>query len=155
MAESKYYGIYQGIVTSIKDPEMRGRIKVKIPNVLGADTESAWCDPCISVAYDGGGDFFIPPIDETVWIMFIEGDVNRPVWLGSWWSKSKSTLGDSYTDINKVRIINYADCSITMKDGIISISTSNGNLQIKDGKVSIKGDLDVDGNVSAHNIQEI
>ena len=85
MAESKYYGLYQGIVTSISDPEKRGRIKVKCPDVLGGNTESAWCDPLVPVAYDGGGDFCMPAINETVWLQFIAGDANKPVWLGGWW----------------------------------------------------------------------
>ena len=34
MAEkTKYYGIYQGVVTNISDPEKRGRLKVKCPDV--------------------------------------------------------------------------------------------------------------------------
>ena len=47
MSESNYYGIYQGIVTNIQDPEKRGRIKVRCPDVLGGKAESAWCDPVV------------------------------------------------------------------------------------------------------------
>ena len=83
MSDNKYYGIYQGVVSNIKDTEKRGRIKVQCPDVLG-EVESAWCDPVIQVAYDGGGDFCMPAVEETVWIMFIAGDANRPVWFGNW-----------------------------------------------------------------------
>ena len=150
MTENKYYGIYQGIVTKIKDPEKRGRIKIKCPDVLGADTESAWCDPVIPVAYDNGGDFCMPALKETVWVMFIGGDSNRPVWLGNWWQKSMTPLGDNYTDIDSVRIISYADCTITMKEGVININVGEGacDLRIKDKKVTILGDLEVQGTIT-------
>ena len=149
MTENKYYGIYQGIVTKIKDPEKRGRIKIKCPDVLGADTESAWCDPVIPVAYDNGGDFCMPALKETVWVMFIGGDSNRPVWLGNWWQKSMTPLGDNYTDIDNVRIISYADCTITMKEDVININVGEGacDLRIKDKKVTILGDLEVQGTI--------
>lgn len=150
MAEKKYYGIYQGIVTSHKDPENRGRLKVLCPDVLGGKTESAWCDPCIPIAYDKGGDFCIPVKDEAVWLMFIGGDANRPVWLGGWWQKNMTPLGTNYSDIDKMRIINYADCTITMRNGKININVGAGDydLNIENGKVSVKGNLEVSGNVT-------
>ena len=154
MAEKKYYGVYQGFVTNIKDPEKRGRIKVICPLVLGGNTESAWCDPVIPVAYDGGGDFCIPAKNEAVWILFIEGDSNRPVWLGGWWSKNKTPLGSTYSNINDIRIINYADCTITMRDGVVNINVGAGDydLRIKNGEVTVNGNLRVNGNISANNI---
>lgn len=152
MEDKRYYGIYQGVVTNIKDNEKRGRLKVKCPDVLGGETESAWCDPMIPVAYDNGGDFCMPAIDETVWLMFIAGDANRPVWLGNWWQKEMTPLGSTYTDIDKIRIINYADCTITMKEGVISINVGEGvcDLEIKHNEVTVKGNLHVEGNIDCY-----
>lgn len=154
MAENKYYGLYQGFVTNIKDPEKRGRIKVICPPVLGGDTESAWCDPIVPVAYDNGGDFCIPSKKEAVWLLFIDGDSNRPAWVGGWWSKDKSPLGTTYSDVDKVRIINYADCTILMKNNEIVLNVGGGNseISVKNGNVTIKGNLTVEGNISANNI---
>lgn len=150
MAESKYYGIYQGFVTSNQDTENRGRIKVICPTVLGGDTESAWCDPVVPVAYDNGGDFCIPAVNEAVWVLFIEGDANRPVWVGSWWSKDKTPLGTSYSNIDDIRIISYADCTITMKNDTIDINVGNGtyDIRIQNGKVAVDGNLTVNGNLT-------
>ena len=152
MEDKKYYGIYQGVVTNIKDTAKRGRLKVKCPDVLGGSTDSAWCDPMIPVAYDNGGDFCMPQIDETVWLMFIAGDANRPVWLGNWWQKEMTPLGSTYKDIDKVRIINYADCTITMKEGVISINVGEGvcDLEIKHNEVTVKGNLHVEGNIDCY-----
>lgn len=154
MAENKYYGLYQGVVTNIQDPEKRGRIKVKCPDVLGGTTESAWCDPMIPVAYDNGGDFCIPAKDETVWLQFIAGDANRPVWLGGWWQKNMSPLGNNYSKVDQVRIISYADCTITMQDGTININVGDGvcDLKIEHNKVTVDGNLVVKGRVSAYSV---
>lgn len=154
MSVKKYYGLYQGIVTNINDPEKRGRIKVKCPDILGGDAESAWCDPMIPVAYDNGGDFCIPAKNEAVWIQFIAGDVNRPVWTGGWWQKNMTPLGKTYSSIDKVRIISYADCTITMKDNTIDINVGSGSydLRIANGKVTVNGNLVVNGNISANNL---
>ena len=118
---NSYYGVYQAIVTNINDPEKRGRIKVQCPTVLGATAESAWCDPCVPVAYDNGGDFCLPRIREAVWLMFIGGDVNKPVYLGGWWSKNKTPLGDNYIDLDDTRIIGYNDCNVVMGDNTIDL----------------------------------
>lgn len=119
---NSYYGIYQAIVTNINDPEKRGRIKVQCPTVLGATAESAWCDPCVPVAYDNGGDFCLPRVREAVWLMFISGDVNKPVYIGGWWSKNKTPLCNNYTDLDDIRIVSYKGCSITMSKDTIDIS---------------------------------
>lgn len=150
MAEKKYYGIYQGVVTNTNDPEKRGRIKVICPSVLGGETESAWCDPMIPVAYDNGGDFCIPAKNEAVWLQFINGNANKPVWLGGWWQKNMTPLGDNYSGKDKVRIINYADCTITMQDDTIDINVGDGSsdLRIQNGKVTIRGNLEVTGTIT-------
>lgn len=154
MAESKYYGIYQGVVTNIQDEEKRGRLRVKCPDVLGSDVESAWCDPMIPVAYDTGGDFCMPQVEETVWIMFIAGDANRPVWLGGWWQKNMTPLAENYTGLEDLRIISYADCTITMKNGIININVGEGvcDLEIIHNQVTVKGNLKVTGAVTAASV---
>lgn len=124
MSDNKYYGIYQGVVSNIKDTEKRGRIKVQCPDVLG-EVESAWCDPVIQVAYDGGGDFCMPAVEETVWIMFIAGDANRPVWFGNWWQKEMTPIGTNYIKLDDTRIISYKDFSIVVHEHDVTISNCN------------------------------
>ena len=151
MAENKYFGLYQGVVTNIEDPEKRGRIKVKCPEVLGGEIESAWCDPLVPVAYDNGGDFCIPAKDEMVWLQFISGDSNKPVYIGGWWQKNMTPLGENYVDIDKVRIINYANCTIIMQNDTIDINVGDGagDLKIQNGVVTVEGNLRVNGSISA------
>lgn len=145
MAENKYYGLYQGVVTNIKDPEKRGRIKVKCPEVLGADTESAWCDPLVPVAYDNGGDFCIPAKNEMVWLQFIAGDANRPVYLGGWWQEKMTPLGNTYIKLDNTRIISYKDFSIVIHKNEVTISNNKGSNKIKmsDSGILIESDKDI------------
>lgn len=72
-------GIFRAVVDNVADPEVRGRILVKIPSLLGNKTTAAWAEPCRPV-----GDTSIPNIGDGVWIMFEQGDVEHPVWLGVW-----------------------------------------------------------------------
>jgi uncharacterized protein involved in type VI secretion and phage assembly len=86
--EHHYYGKYRGIVVDNADPEQLGRLKVKVPSVLGNDIVTGWATPC--VPYGGEmnqGMLFIPDVDAGVWIEFEEGDLEFPIWVGTYWSK--------------------------------------------------------------------
>lgn len=150
-----YLGFYKALVSNTNDPENRGRIKCLIPEVLGDKYESAWCEPCVPVAYDNGGDFCLPNLQETVWVTFEKGDPNRPVYLGGWWRKNLTPLGTDYSkDREKIRIINYANCTILMKDGIININVGEGlpEITIKNSKVEIQGSIEVTGSIKANSL---
>lgn len=40
-----FYGKYRGIVTDIQDPLLTGRIRARVPDVMGEE-ESGWAMPC-------------------------------------------------------------------------------------------------------------
>lgn len=85
----QYFGKYRAQVVDSEDPKKRGRIRVLCPATLG-DSKSNWCNPCIPVTYEKGGDFAIPKVGETVWIEFEGGDVNKPLYVGNWWSENNT-----------------------------------------------------------------
>lgn len=118
MAKVQYFGKYRAKVHNVNDPEKRGRIRVLCPKVLG-QAVSNWCEPCIPVAYNFGGDFAIPKVGETVWVEFEGGDVNKPIYTGGWWS-TNSTPSSGYNTEN--RFITWGDCKIEM--------TSNNSLKL-------------------------
>ena len=85
----KYYGKYRGIVTNVKDPEERGRIKAEVPSLLGKDYETRWALPHVPFAGEKYGFEFLPKTGEGVWIEFEGGSIKKPIWTGFWWQKEK------------------------------------------------------------------
>ena len=78
----KYYGTYSGEVTDNEDPELQGRIKVKVPAMFGAEME-VWARPCFSTAH-----FYVPPVGARVWVEFEAGNPGYPLYVGVWYPTS-------------------------------------------------------------------
>ncbi|AGP41501.1 phage baseplate assembly protein V [Sorangium cellulosum] len=88
---SRFFGKYEGVVTDNKDPLEIGRLRAKVPAVLGEQVESGWALPC--APYGGGKDrgmLFVPEIGDSVWIEFAGGDPSRPIWAGVFWGAPAS-----------------------------------------------------------------
>lgn len=133
MAKVQYFGKYRAKVHSVNDPEKRGRIRVLCPKTLG-EAVSNWCEPCIPVAYDSGGDFALPIVGETVWIEFEEGDVNKPIYVGNWWSKG--TTPEPSTDTT-VRCIEWKGCRIRMKPGTMELFVGSSKITITNSSIKL------------------
>ncbi len=139
--ESQYFGKYRGQVTDNADPDDLGRVKAKVPRVLG-DVETGWALPAF--AYGGAseqGFFAVPDIGAGVWIEFEGGDLSYPIWTGTWYTtgdipesakpgkkvlKTKSghklVLDD---DANSLEITDSNDNTITMDSSAITIKAGN------------------------------
>jgi hypothetical protein len=48
MGRTRFYGIYRGKVVDINDPLKKYRVKLQVPQVLGAEV-SEWASPCLPV----------------------------------------------------------------------------------------------------------
>jgi uncharacterized protein involved in type VI secretion and phage assembly len=86
--ERRFYGKYRGFVADNADPKHLGRLRVRVPSLLGADVVTGWAMPC--VAFGGASDqgvLFIPEVDSGVWVEFEEGDLEFPIWVGTFWSE--------------------------------------------------------------------
>jgi uncharacterized protein involved in type VI secretion and phage assembly len=86
--EGRFYGKYRAVVVDNADPENRGRLRLRIPAVLGNEVVSGWALPCLP--YGGAanqGFFFIPENEASVWVEFEAGDPDYPVWVGTFWGK--------------------------------------------------------------------
>jgi hypothetical protein len=86
--ENRYYGKYRGIVRDTADPEGLGRLRALVPSVLGPDVLTGWAVPC--VPYGGASDTgtqLVPEVGAGVWVEFEEGDLEFPIWAGTFWSR--------------------------------------------------------------------
>lgn len=86
--ERRFYGKYRGKVVDNADPEKLGRLRLQVPSVLGDQVVTGWALPCMP--YGGAADqgfLFIPDVGAGVWVEFEEGDLEFPIWVGTFWSK--------------------------------------------------------------------
>ena len=87
-AQSQFLGKYRGFVVDNKDPETRGRLKLRVPSVLG-EQDTGWALPCSPF---GGlanqGLFMVPEVEAQVWVEFEEGNIQSPIWVGVFWQQS-------------------------------------------------------------------
>lgn len=86
--QRQYFGKYRGFVADNEDPEQRGRLKLKVPTVLGEEV-TGWALPCLPF---GGlanqGLFLVPEPDSQIWVEFEEGNLDQPIWTGTFWQQS-------------------------------------------------------------------
>lgn len=84
---SRHFGKYRGTVKDNDDPTERGRLKVRVPAVLG-DLE-VWAMPCVPYAGPGVGFYSLPKPGAGVWVEFEAGDPSYPVWTGCFWAEGE------------------------------------------------------------------
>lgn len=161
----RYYGKYAGIVMSntVEDLELDGRenhlgeIIVQVPGIL-EDVDDAQqpieviAKPCFAPGF-----FFVPEPESHVWVEFIAGDIDQPLWTGSWYPVDlvpktfdgadpnelqkiyRTAAGhviqlDSTEDDEKIVIFHKSETAITIdKDGNVVIEHKGGaKLELKD-----------------------
>jgi len=142
----RFYGKYRGIVTDVNDPESLGRIRAKVPDVLGSFEVSPWALPCTPYAGPNAGLFAVPPVDAGVWIEFEAGDPSRPIWSGGWWSCGelpKNEKADDTTQTLKILrseqglllALDDAAKSATLSDedgrNLMTITVGDGQIRIQ------------------------
>jgi hypothetical protein len=131
----RFYGKYRGKVTDNQDPNNLGRIKAKVPTVLG-DEETGWALP--SVPYAGPanqGQYIVPPVDAGVWIEFEEGDPSLPIWTGCFWASGTLPKDETGKDaVPELKILRTEQgLMAALDDGAqtIAISDSGGSNVVK------------------------
>ena len=142
---SLFFGKYRGLVTDNQDPLSLGRLKARVPEVLG-DVDTGWALPAAPYAGDGVGVYAVPAKDAGVWIEFESGDVSRPIWTGCWWGDGqlpKDESGSSSTPSRKI-IRTDEGLLLSLDDGgkTITLSDSNGNnlikFQVQQGQIKMQ-----------------
>src|SRR5215475_10340089 len=130
----RFFGKYRGLVADNQDPLSLGRVKARVPEILG-DVVTGWALPVTPYAGDGVGLYTVPAPDAGVWIEFESGDVSRPIWSGCWWGDGqlpKDETGSATTPSRKI-IRTEQGLLLSLDDGgkTITLSDSNGSNLIK------------------------
>ena len=142
---ARHFGKYRGTVTDNNDPRSQGRLRAKVPEILG-DVESGWALPCAPYASDAMGIYAVPPVGAGVWIEFEAGDVSRPIWAGCWWASSKlpnDEAGTAATPDVKL-LCSEQGLVLALHDDTqtIALSDSNGanilKIEVQSGNVTLK-----------------
>jgi Type VI secretion system/phage-baseplate injector OB domain len=74
-----FYGKYPAVVIDNLDPEQRGRLRVRIPDV--APDYEAWAVPSWP-AGQAPEEHHVPDVGADVWVEFERGDAEYPIWDG-------------------------------------------------------------------------
>lgn len=110
-------GIWPGYVVDDRDPLKRGRVRIRIPQVYGADSDPVeqripddrlpWARPCFPVTGAQDGDIKVPQLGAGVWAMFWAGDPEHPVWLGGFLGDGDAAaeFASSYTPGPKTNVL--------------------------------------------------
>jgi len=82
-----FFGKYRGTVSDNADPTNRGRLKVKVPAVLGS--VESWAMPCVPYAGKKVGFYSLPEPGTGIWVEFEAGDPSYPIWSGCFWADNE------------------------------------------------------------------
>ncbi len=147
-ASTGYYGKYRGIVSDNSDPRSIGRIRARVPELLG-DVDTGWALPCAPYAGNGEGQFTVPPVGAGVWIEFESGDLSRPIWAGCWWGENQAPQDNAGTRATPpLKIIrSETGLMVTLDDNsqTVTVSDSNGQnmleIKVQQGKTTVKASV--------------
>jgi uncharacterized protein involved in type VI secretion and phage assembly len=83
----KFYGKFRGTVRDNVDLDGRGRLLVEVPDVSGLAL-TTWALPSLPIGGPQTGVFSIPAINSLVWVEFEQGDLDYPIWVGTFWGST-------------------------------------------------------------------
>jgi uncharacterized protein involved in type VI secretion and phage assembly len=79
-------------VVSVKDPDSRNKIQVRLYNVDGINDQdgAVWARVVVPFSGNNRGAFFIPDVGDEVLVVYLSGDSRFPVVLGGLWNGNDS-----------------------------------------------------------------
>ena len=135
-ARSRYFGKYRGTVSDNNDTSSLGRLKVRVPAVLGSI--ELWAMPCVPYAGAQVAFFAMPPNGSGVWVEFEGGDPSFPVWSGFFWGTGQLPT----TAAPAIKLWKTASVTITIDDDnadLIAENTTPSKLTIGDDVIADSG----------------
>lgn len=158
MPKPSLFGTYAGVVESIKDPEKRGRVKVRVPVIYGPaegaipTSDLPWALPAglpAGGSGNSGGIDWLPEVDDQVWVRFIDGEPEKPIWE---WALQHAKQAKNYPfrnyegdTPNRHALLTRYGQSIEMSEAGVTLTTGKGySLQLIDAKhTSLDGAIEL------------
>jgi uncharacterized protein involved in type VI secretion and phage assembly len=137
-----FFGKYRGTVSDNADPTNRGRLKVRVPSVLGA--VECWAMPCVPYAGKGVGFYSLPEPGTGVWVEFEAGDTSYPIWTGCFWADDE--LPDSGGAA--VKIWKTEKLTMRIDDGADEMKMQTSS----QSKVTLAGDIKSESGGAKHTV---
>jgi uncharacterized protein involved in type VI secretion and phage assembly len=143
----RWYGVYPGVVSDIKDPDNEGRVKIHLPWMPDADGSQyeAWARVATLMGGNNRGSFFIPDVNDEVLVAFQGGDPRMPFVIGGLWNgqdsppESMDGAGKNYKKVMRSR--NGVKITLDDTDGQekFLVETPGGQkLSLKDGPGTVE-----------------
>jgi uncharacterized protein involved in type VI secretion and phage assembly len=128
--DRKYYGVAEGIVEDVADPDRENKVRVRFP--WFDDTEvSDWCRMANTFAGNGYGSTWTPEVGDEVLVAFVHGDMRVPVLLGGLYNGADKPADPRTAQDNKKTFRTKAGHLITLNDSAgslgIEVRTNDGN----------------------------
>jgi len=144
MINNNFNGIYIGTVINNADPKKLGKLKINIPYIYGNinNEDLPWAEPCFPYGSHDKGIFFVPEKGALVSVMFVKGNIYKPIWLGVIFRENNNIvpqeIKEAYPDIRiiktKTGYIKFNDneehIEIKHKNGSNIVFTSDGDIII-------------------------
>ena len=151
--DAALYGVHEGTVLDVRDPEGLGRVRVRLSSRKVAGLERSWARLATLMAGEGRGTWFVPDVGDEVLVAFEGGDPRRPYVVGALWSGSSpppETMDAAGTNPRRV-IATRGGARIAIDDDArrVEINDSNGNsIVLEPAGVSITASAKVRVNAS-------
>lgn len=139
----KIYGKYPGKVVENQPQEgaekFQGEIKVEVSLIRDENRKSieVWAKPCFHPGF-----FFMPEKEDRVWIEFIGGDINFPIWSGVWYLQGKTPKTvDTQSPVTENKVIRTASGQVMELDDdggkIVILDKNNNRVTLDDQGITI------------------
>jgi uncharacterized protein involved in type VI secretion and phage assembly len=143
----RWYGVFPGLVSDIKDPDDQGRVKITLPwsPDTGSGQYEAWARLATFMGGNNRGSWFIPDVNDEVLIVFEGGDPRRPYVIGGLWNGNDSPpdsmdgAGNNYRKVLRSR--NGVKLTLDDSDGqekFIAETPGGQKITLKDGPGAVE-----------------
>ena len=131
---------YAGVVEANKDPLKLGRLKVRVPHVFGSNSTGSGYIPVNDLPWalpagmpaggsaDSGGFSQIPEIGDKVWVRFLDGEPEKPIW--EWGMQT-------FSDRDNLKLHEYASGTPVGPPDRAILSRYGNSLEITDPAVTL------------------